>query len=130
MLGDEYFSRVYHDEILSWYAQRDANKMAEMLEKFMFDIRLKYFHVGTKELKQLGSALERFQNKEINTPIIAGKRMKDLYDRNPSIKQLFTKLDNKLAKVRSPLTTKAKRDIPNPLSGTKTKTTRQALWSN
>jgi len=25
MLGDEYFSRVYHDEFLAWYAQREGN---------------------------------------------------------------------------------------------------------
>ena len=26
MLGDEHFSRVYHEEFLSWYAQREVQK--------------------------------------------------------------------------------------------------------
>ena len=39
MLGDEYFDRVYHDECLTWYAQRvyhdyRANFRKKILDRF------------------------------------------------------------------------------------------------
>ena len=34
MLGDEYFSRVYHDEFLAWYAQSARTYESMELELF------------------------------------------------------------------------------------------------
>ena len=58
-------------------------KLAETLEKSLFEIRKKKSDFGSKEMKQLGQTLERFQNRDINTLMIAGKRIRDLYDKRP-----------------------------------------------
>ena len=59
-------------------------KLAETLEKSLFEIRKKKSDFESKEMKQLGQNLERFQNRDINTLMIAGKRIRDLYDKRPN----------------------------------------------
>ena len=62
-------------------------KLAETVEKSLFEIRKKKPDFDSKELKQLGRDMERFQNRDINSLVIAGQRVRDLYDRRTNPRQ-------------------------------------------
>ena len=70
-------------------------KLAESLDKSLFEIRKKNTDFNSKEMKHLGVELQRFQNRDINSLHVAGRKIKDMYEKKFTGKPTYERQDSK-----------------------------------